>query len=356
MIALETHDRVVPLAREWDDLADRLDASPFLRPGWIAVWCDAFASGSLAVIGIRRGGELVGVVPLCRRRGELRSASNEHSPEFGFLAADREVAAELARAVYAGNETTVRLDFIDRDDVGLQECKEIGEQQGYRNTERLRLRSPYLAIGRDWAEYTGRLARKPLYEAERRLRRLDEAGTVMLEVADGSERLEALLEQGFEIEASGWKGDQGTAITARPETRAFYSGVARWAAERGWLRLAFLRLDGRPLAFVLGLETGDAFYAVKEGFDPAFRRFGPGAVLRFRLLARAFSCGLRRYEFLGDAEPWKLEWTDSYRERVFFRAFAPSLLGLSKWTVHTHGYRLAKRMPLTTNARALLRR
>ena len=38
----------------------------------------------------------------------------------------------------------------------------------------------------------------------------------------------------------------------------FYRRVAAWAAERDWLRLAFLRLDGRPLAFDLALETAFA--------------------------------------------------------------------------------------------------
>jgi CelD/BcsL family acetyltransferase involved in cellulose biosynthesis len=356
MIQIETHDRVTPLAREWDELAERLGASPFLRAGWIAAWWDAFASGSLAVVGARRHGELVGVVPVCRRRGELRSASNDHSPEFGFLAADREIARELARAIYVGRETAICLDFIDPHDIGLEACRYTGEQAGYRTVERPRWRSPFLMIEGDWSEYTSRLARKPRYETERRFRRLGEAGTVALEIAEGSEQLDDLLEQGFRVEAAGWKGEQGTAVAARPETRSFYTGVARWAAERGWLRLAFLRLDGRALAFVFGLEADGVFYCLKEGFDPAFRRFGPGGILRYQLLARAFSAGLRRYEFLGDAEPWKLEWTATCRERSTFRAFAPSLAGSLKWTVHAHGYRLAKRVPLARNARRLLRR
>src|SRR5207247_10269646 len=68
-----------------------------------------------------------------------------------------------------------------------------------------------------------------------------------LEVVDGSERLDELLEEGFRVEASGWKSRAGTAIASRPDTRRFYTDVARWASDRGWLRLAFLRLGGRAL-------------------------------------------------------------------------------------------------------------
>lgn len=357
VIRIETYDDLSRVDREWDELAERLDASPFLRPGWIAAWGAAFARGRLTVVTARRnGGEVLGVVPLQRRGDELRSASNEHSPEFGFLAADREVAARLAHAVYDGTSISICLDFVDPNDVAIAECRDVGKWLAYRRDERLRLRSPYLTIEGDWAQYASGRRRKPRSEAERRLRRLSESGAVTFEVADGSDRLDDLLDQGFAVEASGWKGERGTAIAARSETRTFYTAVAHWAADRGWLRLAFLRLDGRSLAFVLGLEANGVFYSVKEGFDPGFGKFGPGALLRYRLIARAFSLGLRRYEFLGDAEPWKLEWTDTWRERTVFRAYAPSLRGYLKWSLHVRARRAAERVPFARKLRRLLAR
>jgi CelD/BcsL family acetyltransferase involved in cellulose biosynthesis len=66
---------------------------------------------------------------------------------------------------------------------------------------------------------------------------------------------------------------------------------------------------------------------VKTGFDPAYSAFAPGTLLRQEMIARAFSTGVERYEFLGRDEPWKLEWTDAACERVRLQAFAPSLPG-----------------------------
>ena len=43
---------------------------------------------------------------------------------------------------------------------------------------------------------------------------LDELGAVRLEVADEGEQLDRLLGEGFELEGSGWKRAQGTAITS----------------------------------------------------------------------------------------------------------------------------------------------
>lgn len=356
MTDVELHDRVSPLAREWDLLAERLGASPFLRPEWIAAWADAFAPESLTIVVARRRGELVGVVPLHRRSSELRSASNEHSPEFGFLAADTDVATDLARAIYAHGESAVRFDFIDPEDAGLAQCREIGGRLGYRSAERVRIRSPYLQIEGEWEAYARHIRQKARAEPERRLRRLHETGNVLLDVADGSDRLDELLAEGYDLEAAGWKGERGTAIVARDDTRAFYSGFARAAATRRWLRLAFLRLDGRALAFVFALELDGVFYTLKSGFDPGFARFGPSGLLRYQLLKRAFADGLRRYEFLGDADPWKLEWTTTCHERSIFRTFAPSLRGLLAWSAHAHVLPRARRLPLAVGLRSRRRR
>ena len=38
---------------EWDALADRVAATPFMRPGWIAAWWRAFGSGKLEVLTAR---------------------------------------------------------------------------------------------------------------------------------------------------------------------------------------------------------------------------------------------------------------------------------------------------------------
>ncbi|MGI8886677.1 MAG: GNAT family N-acetyltransferase [Gaiellaceae bacterium] len=353
---MELHDRVSPLAREWDLLAERLGASPFLRPEWITAWADAFAPDALTIVVARREGELVGLVPLRRRGGELRSASNEHSPEFGFLAGDSDAAADLARAIYGHGESAVRFDFIDPEDSGLAQCRQIGAWLGYRSAERVRIRSPYLQIEGEWEAYARRIRQKARAEPERRLRRLNETGNALLDIADGSDRLDELLAEGYHLEAAGWKGEKGTAIVARDDTRAFYSGFARAAATRGWLRLAFLRLDGRALAFVFALEVDGVFYTLKSGFDPGFARFGPSGLLRYQLLKRAFADGLRRYEFLGDADPWKLEWTANCHERSVVRTFAPSLRGLLAWSVHAHVLPRARRLPLVAALRSRRRR
>jgi CelD/BcsL family acetyltransferase involved in cellulose biosynthesis len=66
-------------------------------------------------------------------------------------------------------------------------------------------------------------------------------------------------------------------------------------------------------------------YALKGGFDPELRRFGPGTLLVRETLKHAFDRGLERYEFLGADDPYKLVWTDRVHERIRLLTYPPTL-------------------------------
>jgi CelD/BcsL family acetyltransferase involved in cellulose biosynthesis len=83
---------------------------------------------------------------------------------------------------------------------------------------------------------------------------------------------------------------------------------------------------------------------LKGGFDPEYRRFGPGVVLTYESLARAFASGLSSYEFLGTADSYKLDWTDSARERRRLQVFSRSPLGHAQLAAWRYGRPLAKQV------------
>ena len=340
---LEAGDAIDALAPEWDDLADRVGAVPFLRPGWIRAWWRAFGDGELFLATARGGGRLTGVAPLAVDRGVVRSPSNWHTPEFGFLAEDDAAAEELAVSVLSYARRRADLRFVARTDRGVAAVRSLAAARGYRLLERPIQESPFVRTEGLWDDYLAGLSGNLRSDVRRRRRRLDEQGSVAVEVADGRERLDALLGEGFEVEGSGWKVAEGTAIVSRPETVRFYNEVARWAAERGTLRLAFLRLDGRAIAFHFDLEEDGVEYHLKGGYDPEFARYSPSKVLHYGMIERAFESDVRRYEFLGADEPWKLQWAHGRHELVVLQAFARTAVGLADWAAFAWGRPLAKR-------------
>jgi CelD/BcsL family acetyltransferase involved in cellulose biosynthesis len=286
-------------------------------------------------------------VPILRRGGGvLASPTNAHTPGFGVLAEDAAARAELASWLFAQRSRRLQLDYLDAADRALPALYRGAAAAGHRLLRTVVQRSPYvvLAPGED---VDRRLGAKAAGNVRRNLRRLGEAGRVEMRVEAAPSGVDHLLAEGFPVETSGWKADRGTAIVSSPDTRRFYSAVAHWAAGAGLLRLGFLRLDGRAIAFAFGLEDGAAFYLLKGGYDPAYRRFAPAKLLFRSLMARAVASGVERFELLGATEPWKLQWTRHYHERILLRSYAPTVLGVADHAAQAayfrYGHPLARR-------------
>lgn len=343
-LRLELHTSPEVLSGAWDALADRLSVPPFMRPGWIVAWSRAFAGDGLCALTAIREGELVGLLPFVERRGVLSAPANWHTPVFGFLAIDQDVSAALATGFISRARMRADLSFLDKADPNLAECQIAAQRARRTMVVRAVLRSPYVALAdANWETYRASLDRKARKDIERRRRRLDEQGSVSVDFGDGRADLGRFLDEGFQLEGSGWKRERGTAITSDPRTNRFYTEIARWASARGWLQLAFLRLDGKPIAFDFCLESGGTTYVLKGGFDPAFRGFAPGMILTYESLRRAFEQGLSSYELLGEDAPYKLVWTQTKRERVRFQAFSRSPRGRANHLAWTHGRSVVRR-------------
>jgi CelD/BcsL family acetyltransferase involved in cellulose biosynthesis len=271
----------------------------------------------------------------------LAASANAHTPLGGALADGGAAARALVDAMLRIGHARADFVYADPADPVLAELRERRP-----SIARVLSQQPYVDVsGGDFGAYLAGLGRKHRKEAGRLRRKLEAEGELTFEFADGSERLDELLEEGFAIEGSGWKTEAGSAINSDPATRRFYTAIARWAARHGWLRLAFLRLDGRAVAFDYCLDSGGSFYALKGGYDTGYRKLGPGTVLTYESIERAFSDpGLRSYEFLGDADDYKLAWTTTTRERIRVQAFSHSPLGLAQLLAWRHGRPLAKRV------------
>jgi CelD/BcsL family acetyltransferase involved in cellulose biosynthesis len=336
VVRIEWHTDVAAMAAEWESLAESAGAPPFAYPGWFAAWYEAFGGGKPQLLAARRDGALAAVVPLERRGGALRSAANWHTPLFAVPTED-DALADLARALLATHARRIDLTLLDPADPLLARLRSS------RANERIVARQPWVDTSGSWDAYESAMPRKMRKELRRQRRRLAEHGQVSFEFARGGERLDALLDEGFRVEGSGWKAERGTAIASDPAVAGFYRAIARWAAARGWLTLAFLRVGGRPVAFDLHIEAGGAAYVLKGGFDPGWARFSPGNVLTHASLERAFAePGLSAYEFVGSDDPYKLAWGATTHDRVRLQLFPRTPAGALERLAWTRGRPVAK--------------
>ena len=329
-MGVETYTSVEPIAGEWDELAVRTGASPFLRPGWIDAWARAFGGGSLEVLALRRDGELAGVLPVQWRARGVHAPANWHTPEWGPVAESDDAARELFDAVFARRPPYALLRFLGP---GKEPALDAGRAAGYSVDARPLQQSPYIDLAGGWESL-----RQP--RAKNVAKTKQKLGDVELEWADS---LDGLLDDVLRLEGSGWKVELGTAIVSQPQTRSFYEEIMRWADRKGILRIAFLRLGERRIAVEFGFQDERSFYNIKGGYDPEFKKHSPGLMIAHELIKKCADQGLETFEYLGAAEPMKVEWTDLTRDVVSLEAFSPKPLGRLAQASYVHGRPLAKR-------------
>ena len=141
--------------------------------------------------------------------------------------------------MFSQDARRIELSLLLPDDIGPPLARAAADAQRYRVFTESTEGPPYVGIdGTSWEEYEKGLRKSHRGDVRRQRRRLEEEGDLTLEVCDGTHGLGGLLEEGFGVEGSGWKDAEGTSIKAHQATRRFYTEVAGWEAEHGWLRLA----------------------------------------------------------------------------------------------------------------------
>jgi CelD/BcsL family acetyltransferase involved in cellulose biosynthesis len=134
------------------------------------------------------------------------------------------------------------------------------------------------------------LTGKKRKELRRQHRRLGEEGSLQVERTIGTEGLSQWAEQFLALEATGWKGEAGSALACSPATSAIFTEALHGAAVRGKLERLSLTLDGRPIAMLATFLTPPGAFSYKTAFDEDFSRFSPGVLLQrenLDLLGRA---------------------------------------------------------------------
>ena len=131
------------------------------------------------------------------------------------------------------------------------------------------------------------LSRRRLKDLRRNHRRLSEQGDVRLTHATHGADLTQALEDFLRMEASGWKGEAGTALLSTPATAAYARAALKGEASDGLVSIDRLFVDDTPIAASVNLQAGDTRFTPKCAIDEAYRRFSPGLLMEY-LIIEAF--------------------------------------------------------------------
>lgn len=110
-------------------------------------------------------------------------------------------------------------------------------------------------------------------------RTLGQHGTIELVSTRDPAKLQDYLDQFLSLEASGWKGAQGTAIKQDASLVRFYASLVAAFGRAGDCEINLLRVGGRNVAGDIALLAGGTWNQLKMGYDEEFGRHSPGYLL-----------------------------------------------------------------------------
>ncbi len=304
--------------------------SPTQHPLWLRACLGTIARGNevrLVTAGI---GSSWAVAPLMRRNGgnflEMAGVAELYEP-MDFLYSDDSVIPELVEAL-AGLEAPLFLRRLPADSPVVPALRDAYKKRGLVMCRPV-AGCPWIPLNPAWRQPETQLRPSRASDCRRAQRIASAMGTVSYDFLSPAPRaLEAPLQEAFDVESRSWKGRIGSDLTHDPLRGPFYRACASLAAERGILRLSFMRIGGRPAAMQIGAECGNRYWLLKSSYDEDFARCSPGNLLLLESLRRA-SNHLSSYEFLGTAERWTRVWTSRVHPCVSVRAYPERVSGIA---------------------------
>ena len=144
------------------------------------------------------------------------------------------------------------------------------------------------AMVRDDEGVMREVAGKRRKELARLLRRLEEKGVVTFSTARSVPDVRNAVETFLALEGQGWKGERGTALVCNPFLATFTRAAMRRLAGLSRCRVETMKLDDKPIAIGLVLQSRDHAAFWKIAFDETYAAYSPGAQLTLAI-ARDFA-------------------------------------------------------------------
>ncbi|HHH36204.1 MAG TPA: GNAT family N-acetyltransferase [Gammaproteobacteria bacterium] len=326
---------------------------------WFEIWQEAFGgpdSGIWTHEGIS--------IPYVKRRSiiaglpvsSLQGATNDHTPRYDILSGDEDCLADALSQMFRDfSVSLLSFSYLDRDARLLRPFLQ-GQGGGLLYHIDHCEFSPYVDCTLPWEQYWQSRGRSRATWARRERKLMDKMGAEFAIITDRKDA-DSVLEEIYDVEASGWKGRKGTAIKQQPATLRFYTRLIQHAADSGMLRLFVLRLEGRIIAFQVTTFTAGTISMLKIGYLEELARLSPGQALQIRILRWAFEQPeVKVFDLLGgggEAYQTKLRWATDQRELFTLRLFRKDPAGLWAWGRYVAGPRVKG---LLRHARAAIRR
>ncbi len=306
---------------DWDDLLQRSrNDSVFQTWEWLFTCWNNFGHGNqLLIAGVWDDERLIGLAPmqissvygLPLRRLQFLGT---HVSDYLDFILDADCADTARRAILGWLDANERRwDLLDLQNLPSDPATIMSDLDPcWHCTAVEQDISPYMRLPESWDEMMSGMGKKHRQEIRRSekliYKEFQVAPSVLCdeELGDGLESL-------FRLHSMRWQKQGFSGVVSEEEMRIFYREVAYAFAERGWLRMQGLKINGELQSVNYCFAYKGKGYGYLSGWDPSLAKFGVGTTLSAYSIRDAVECGCREFDFLRGNESYKSRWTDEHR-------------------------------------------
>lgn len=233
----------------------------------------------------------------------------------GMLYRDTQALQSLYRQV-ARSAYPVRLGRLPKDDPEMTKVPLRRLQSGlWLRTESAG--TPVLDLKGVWRDFYESLSSKRRYDHRRALKNANAIGEMRFDAhRPTAEHTPQLLDAAFDIEDRSWKGRNGSSLRRNDKLARFFQVYASHMSSLGELRIFFQHIADTPVAMAICIESYDALWFLKIGYNEEYRQCSPGIILLMNIVNYCYEKELSRIEHLGTFEPWLSPWTSHIRPHL----------------------------------------
>lgn len=307
---------------------------------WYRCWWEHFGGSgkSLFMIVVREGGRLAAIAPLMVERTRLRSLpvrivrfienGNSLHNDFILLSDKRRPLLEaILDCLMEHRDVWDMVEFknipVDSENGPLL-C-DLAGKRGIVCGVKPALDSPYIDIHCDWDEFYATRSTRTRKTHRNLLNTIHKAGDIQIVRVSTAQDYEIHRAAILDVAANSWTARAGDSL-ATPRNCAFFDDLARVAAERGWLNLWLLQLNGRVIAFEFHLRCNGRNHALRASYHEEFAALSPGTALDLHVMKEMFNDHVltQEYDLGGSLDSYKKKWIPAVRKHTMIHLFKQS--------------------------------
>ncbi|MEM1507737.1 MAG: GNAT family N-acetyltransferase [Candidatus Bathyarchaeia archaeon] len=327
-------DRFFELKGEWNRVLEKSsDNHVLLTWEFMSTYVKHFGDGrKLKVLCIKDGDRTIAIAPLRLSRYNLACSFSYnaieplaymHADYTGLILSEREAKCLKLLLQYLfqqGDWDFIYLYDIPGSSILLKLLPKISREASVTFEFKEGVICPYLEIPKSTEVLMSRISASLRRNIRRYLKKLEkDYGRVELKRYDEIGSVEQAMHTFICLHQKKWQSQGMPGVYNNSKRINFSLDAANIMANRGWLALYFLTANGEPVAGLHCLEYNRVIYGGLSGFDPAYAKYSVGNLAIIKLMEKCVGKGIKEFDFMKGAEPYKFNWTKTYRRNFGVR-------------------------------------